>query len=206
MHSTPVKSYAPLLGLLLTVVACGYCWGAAQTIIVKVDAPPLAWSGFTLDARLHRHLSRTGSLNVVTVSNSFDNRPEFPHGTYHVDSLVNWGMEVGGRYLLTVEIYSERLETRKSFHLPLVFHKYETVGVIEGEFHLIDVTKGKLLLAESFKVEQNGPRIFQATMDDVINDPDLHVTAPGKVRFFGRLEEKLAVRLVERVKKMIRIR
>lgn len=90
--------------------------------------------------------------------------------------------------------------------LPLVFHKYETVGVIEGELRLVDIRRGKLLIAEPFQVKQKGPRIFQATMDDDVNDPDIHLTAPDKIGFFDRLEEKLALRVVERVEKVIRLR
>jgi hypothetical protein len=90
--------------------------------------------------------------------------------------------------------------------LLLVFHKYETVGVIEGELRLIDVRRGKFIIAEPFQVEQKGPRIFQATMDDDVNDPDIHLTAPDKIGFFDRLEEKLALRVVERVGKVIHLR
>lgn len=180
--------------------------GAERTIVVHVDVHPLAWSGSALEAKLKRHLSRSGSLSVVTAPNVSADWPEFPHDRYNVDSLVNWGTEVGGRYLLSVEIDSERLEKRKSFHLPLVFHKYETVGVIEGELRLIDVTRSKLLIAEPFKVEQKGPRVFQATMDDDINDPDILLTAPGKVRFFDRLEQKLSLHVTSWVGKMIRLR
>ena len=90
--------------------------------------------------------------------------------------------------------------------LPLVFHKYETVGVIGGELRLIDIRRCKFLIAEPFKVEQKGPRIFQATMDDDVNDPDIHLTAPDKISFFDRLEERLASRVAKQVGKVIRLR
>jgi hypothetical protein len=80
--------------------------------------------------------------------------------------------------------------------LPLVFHKYETVGDIGGELRFIDVRRGKFLIAEPFKVEQKGPRIIQATMDDNVNNPDIHLMAPDKISFFDRLEERLALRVV----------
>jgi len=124
---------------------------------------------------------------------------DFPVNRYNTDSLLEWGREVGGRYLMLVEITREGLERHKSFHVPLVFHKYETVGVIEGEFRFLDLSRGKTLATETFKIEQKGPRIFQATMDDDKNDPDLHLTAPEKVIFFDHLEESLCRHLTTRV-------
>jgi hypothetical protein len=129
-----------------------------------------------------------------------DGQPAFPVDYHDLDSLMEWGREAGARYLMVVEVFAERLEKRKSFHLPLVFHKYETVGIIEGEFRLVDLSRGKLLTAEPFKVERKGSRIFQATMDDDINDPDLNMTAPRKVVFFQQLEESLCKHLAERVR------
>ena len=54
-------------------------------------------------------------------------------------------------------------------------------------------------MAEPFRIERKGPRIFQATMDDDKNDPDLHLTAPDKVRFFAELEDNLCELLSDRV-------
>ena len=194
------------LSLLLSLFWWGQALGAARTVIVHVDLPPLAWSGSTLEAKLIKHLSRNENGRFMTAQKALLSGPGFPADLYDLDSLVNWGMEVGGDYLLVVDIDSERLQKKKSFHLPLVFHKYETVGVIKGELRLVDIRRGKLLIAEPFQVKQKGPRIFQATMDDDVNDPDIHLTAPDKISFFDRLEEKLALRVVERVEKVIRLR
>jgi len=206
MSNNLCKWCSALPGLLLLVMGWGYLSGAQRSVIVHVSVPPLAWSGSALEAKLKRQLSRDGDLIIVTVPDTSPGRPEFPHDAYNTDNLTNWGMEVGGRYLLTVEVHSERLEKRKLYHFPLVFHKYVTVGVIEGELRLIDITRGKLLSAEPFKVEQKGPQVFQATMDDNINDPDLHLTAPGKTKFFDRLEEKLASHVAGWVRKVMRLR
>ena len=195
----------PLL-LVLTGLVWGRPSGTNQTIILHVDMPGLAWSGSTFETKLVRHLSRNANLNVVTSSSGTVPRSEFPLDRCNADSLKNWGMEIGGHYLLTVEVHNEWLETAKSFHLPLVFHKYETAGVIEGELRLIDLTRGKQLGKEPFTIRQKGPRAFQATMDDDINDPDLHLTAFDKVRFFDRLEEKAAKYVVDWVGKQIRLR
>lgn len=194
------------LGFLLSLFWWGQALGAARTVIVHVDVPPLAWSGSTLEAKLIRTFSRSDNGRFLTTQKASRGGPAFPADLYDLDSLANWGQEVGGDYLLVVRVDSERLQRKKSFHLPLVFHKYEAIGVIEGELRLIDVRRGKHLIAEPFRVIQKGPRIFQATMDDDINDPDVHLTAPDKIDFFHRLEEKLARRVVERVGKAIRLR
>lgn len=173
-----------------------------KDILLNVVTPPLAWGDSKLDQKLMLVLSRKPDMRIVSVSNNKAVSPEFPRDYYDTDSLLNWGREVGGRYLMFVEISSERLEKRKSFHLPLVFHKYETVGVIEGELRFIDLMRGKLLAAEPFKIEQKGTRIFQATMDDNINDPDLHLTAPDKIHFFDKLEDKLSQYLAKRVRRL----
>ena len=55
------------------------------------------------------------------------------------------------------------------------------------------------MLAEPFKVELNGPRIFQGSMDDNVNDPDIHLTSPKKLAFMDKLESRLAEELVNKV-------
>lgn len=174
---------------------------ADRDLILNVVSPPSAYSDSHIDQKLQRYLSHQASLRVRLVDDNTE--PAFPSALYDSDSLLNWGRERGGRYLVLVEVTARRLERRKSFHLPLVFHKYETFGVIEGEFRLLDLNRGKVLAVESFDVEKKGPRIFQATMDDDPNDPDLHLTAPGKIVFFDQLEDRLCRHLADRVKKLI---
>lgn len=187
---------------ILTTVLVLATAAAASTdreIIVSVDAVPLAWGDSRVAAKLQRYLSRDGNLSVSLAGEDDSGRPAFPADRYNIDSLMNWGREVGGRYLMLVDVTAERLERRKSFHVPLVFHKYQTVGIIEGEFRLLDLTRGRVLTAEPFQMERKGPRIFQGTMDDDINDPDLHLTASRKVVFFDELETGLCRRLAEKV-------
>lgn len=45
------------LSLLLSLFWWGQALGAARTVIVHVDVPPLAWSGSTLEMKLIKHLS-----------------------------------------------------------------------------------------------------------------------------------------------------
>jgi hypothetical protein len=167
-------------------------------VIIRVDAAPLAWCESKLEIKLQKYLTRVPNIRALSHGHEAGPIPAFPEDRFNLDSLVNWGQETGQDYLLLVLVGSERLERRKTFNVPLVFHRYETVGVIEGELRFVDLRKGKLLLAEPFEVKQKGKRIFQAAMDDDVNDPSIHLTASQKTRFFDRLEEKLAKRLTEK--------
>ncbi len=197
------------------IIGCLFCLlpGFAEArpngnkkILVHVQAPDIPWTTNTVEPTLVRMLSRTGNLVVYPVTASTTFGPPFPQHYYNVDSLLNWGIEAGGQYLLVVDIEREGLERRKNFHLPLVFHKYQTYGVIEAEIRLLDIERRRFVLAEPLVVELKGPRVFQATMDDDINDPDLHITSPEKVNFFKKLERRFCEKLVSRMSRILRIR
>ena len=172
-------------------------------LLLNVNTAPVAWSDCRIYEKLERELTLTEALRVYKADGLQGTQPAFPENRYDLDSLLNWGLEVGGRYLMVVNVHSEHLETRKSFNIPLIFQKYQTVGVIESDIRFIDLQRGKLMLAEPFKVELNGPRIFQGSMDDNANDADIHLTSPRKLAFFDKLESRLAEELVTRVNEYI---
>jgi hypothetical protein len=174
--------------------------------VVHVAVPDLAWSESQLETKLIRNLSRFENGRVLTSGAAAAQAAVFPEDYNNLDSLVHWGREVGCRHVLLVEIRHQGLETRKPFSLPLVAHVYQRFGVIQGELRLVDVSKRAFVIAEPFEIERKGPRIFQATMDDDINDPDIHLTAPRKLRFFDDLEEELATDLTDRVSRAVRLR
>lgn len=193
----------PLVMAFLMAAAAG---AADQELLLYVDSPPSAWNDSQLERKLVQTFARHDKLRLRTVDRADHNGPAFPEDPYDIDSVINWGAEIGGRYLMIVMVESERLERRKGFHIPLVFHKYQTFGVIEGELRVVDIARGRLLIAEPFHFEQEGPRAFQATMDDDINDPDLHLTAYRKIAFFDELETSAGQGLVDRVGAVIRAR
>ncbi len=185
------------------LLIAGQAFGTQRNLILEIRTVPLAWGDSKLNEKCETVFSRNSDLRV-TFAGGEGTSLTFPDARYDIDSLVNWGLEAGGRYLLTVTVEREGLERRKGFNLPLIFHKFETVGVIEGEFRLIDIQKGKLLAAESFDVELKGPRQFQAEWDQNRNDPSLHISAPEKSKFFSRLEEKLADKLAKKIGKLVK--
>lgn len=193
-----------LYSLLVLIIAMSISAApTVRTIILKVSTPETVWHDADFEQHIIRSFTQSEDIRVVDSRTLSDEYPPFPDDSYNFDTITGWGQEIGGRYLLFVEIHSERLEKRKSFHLPLVFHKYETVGVIEGDIRVIDLTRSKLLLAEPIKVEKKGPRIFQATMDDDINDPDIHITSPDKLRFFKELEKIASKEIIKKTKAVI---
>ena len=204
-----IRTLAKLLPLIIVGLAIFAAVPATARIngygiVIRVDAAPLAWSESKLETKLQKYLTRVPNIRALPHNGQAGRIPVFPEDRFNLDSLVDWGLETGQDYLMLVIVGSERLERRKTFNVPLVFHRYETVGVIEGELRFIDLRKGKLLLAEPFEVKQKGKKIFQAAMDDDVNDPSIHLTASQKIRFFDRLEEKLAKRLAEKITRYTR--
>jgi hypothetical protein len=181
------------VGLLLVSGASA----GGRAVLVHVQAAPVPWTDSHLFEKLRDRLCRDGGFDVVKADGSTDGLPVFPTDQCSTDSLVNWGQEAGGRYLLVVRVESERIERRKTFNIPLIVGKYQTIGIAEGQYRLIDVYRAKLLDAGPFRIKLDGPRIFQGSMDDDIDDPDLLLNAVEKIQFINHLEDRLAEQLVE---------
>ncbi len=188
---------------MIVVLGTAVCAAASTGIVLQVEQPPLAWGEPRLADKLETHLTRDASLRVSIPTENQIREAPFPSDRRDLDSLVNWGVEIGGHYLLAIDVSSERVERRKTFHLPLVFHRWETMGVIEGELRLVDLRAGALLLAEPFKIEEKAARIFQASMDDNRADPDINLSASAKVMLIDRMEELLSRRIVARLNRAI---
>ncbi len=188
------------LALLLTASAAMPATGS-RVLLLQIDQPAVAWGDSHLFEKLAERYTRESGLQVVATQLNAG----APASVIDSDSLIRWGREQGGAFLLTVTIQSERIERHKSFQVPLIFHKWETVGIMEGEYRLFDLQRGKVLAAEPFEIEVNGPRVFQGTMDDNKDDPDIHLRAPDKLVFLARIEETLAVKIVKQTRPQIRI-
>jgi hypothetical protein len=174
--------------------------------VLHLSAPPVAWADGQLRHRVVEAFSRRDNIRLFQVEDLPAGLPAFPGNYYHLDSLANWGIEVGARYIIVMSVELERLERRKRVRVPLLFHKYVTMGVIEGELRVLDIERGRMVIAEPFRVELEGPRVFQATMDDDVNDPDLHIRASDKTSFFRHLEQHFAEVMAKRIGKVIRMR
>lgn len=176
-----------------------------RTAIVKVNSVPLAWTDSDITNKLMAELSHNNG--EITSADALSNRmPPFPEDLYSIDSLVNWGAETGRRYLVIVNIEHEGLRRKRTFHFPLVMQKYENVGEITGELRVVDIIRKRVVLAEAFNFEKEAKRIVQAAIDDDINDADLHISAPEKIRFFRELESEFARELADKIRNATSLR
>ena len=194
-----------LIGLLIGIGTV-FSVPREKEILLKVQVAEQPWADSRLEEKIVRNFSRHNSTTVVIINEDTEQIVEFPKNYFNIDSLVNYGKEIGGQYVVMVEVFSTRLERRKSFHLPLIFHKYQTYGIMEGELRILDIDRRKLVTTENFSIEKKGPRIFQATMDDEPADPDVHIDATKKALFFGELEDKLVSFLHKRSRAVIGLR
>jgi hypothetical protein len=201
--------------LILTLIAALLAAGAAvaqpnglngrhETVYYRLEEAPNAWTDSRMGEMLRRHFSRTARVELVDTDGSDRELPVFPSDYTDNQAIFDWGTEVGARYVMIVDVDDEYIETRKTFKFPLVFHRYETFGVVEGEFRLIDLERRRLLISDRFKVEKKSGEAFQATPDDNKNDPDLHIDAATKVRFFRDLEDDAAAYLAKRIGAYVR--
>jgi hypothetical protein len=170
-----------------------------EPVIIKILEPESAWSGSELSRQMTVALTRRPNCRAIVVEGDRPDLPTFPTSHYDLDSLVNWGVEIGGRYLLLVDVHSRRLERRKGWHIPLILHRYRSVGVIEGELRLVDLAWKRTLVAEPFKLEEEAKMIMQASMDDNINDPEILLPATAKIQLFREMEQKLSEHILRRL-------
>ncbi|RKX22787.1 MAG: hypothetical protein DRP35_01115 [Candidatus Zixiibacteriota bacterium] len=171
-----------------------------RRVVIHVNSPDVIWKNSELDKKMEIALSRSEEFSVI-LSNNQTNQPRFPKDHYNLENLINWGAELGGQYLLVVDIFDERIERNKIFSIPLIMQRYKTSGIIEGEIRFIDIARNKLLNASPLYVEIDGPARLQAWVDDDINDADLHIKPSGKIAFLNSLEQETALELVKIIKK-----
>lgn len=198
-----MRRFCWFLIFVLALAAGTHARATSRKLLLDVQTVPLAWGDSKLTEKMVTALSRNPDLQVITAEpaspTGANPQPPFPESRTDLEGLLEWGTEVGGRYLLVVTVDREFLERRKSFNLPLIFHKYETVGVITGEYRFVDLQKRRLHAAEPFRVELQGARQYQAEMDDNSSDSKLHIPASAKSRLFSALEDKLTEQLVSEI-------
>ena len=190
--------------LVLAVALSAAVAGLPRTIVLRIDQVPLAWGDSRLIDDLVVRLSRDPELRVVVPQRQEGTLRDFPVDPTNLDSLLSWGVESGGRYLLTVTVTREEFERRKTFSLPLIFHRWELLAVIAGEIRLVDLQKRRVLLAEPFEETLSAARQFQGSPDENPYDPGLHLSASEKQTVFQSLESKLSERLIKRIGRLTR--
>lgn len=194
------------LALLSLALMTGSAAAAEREVLLYVSAAPSAWHDQQLGRHLVTRFSRSPYWRPRLLTPDVSEAPLSAMAMTDIDSLAAWGREQGGRFILAVRVESERIENRRTFNLPMVFQRYEAVGVIEAELRLIDAQRERLLWAGPLTVELKGPRIFQGHPDDDRYDADIHIAAPEKLAFMSRLEKRFADKVFERVERAMRHR
>lgn len=189
---------------LLAALAIGAASAVTRPIVVHVNKAPLAWADSRVQEELLGELSRSPALTVVNTEDLGAQLPPLPRNEYDPEAWFDWGTEIGGRYLLVVDVKREVLERQKTFSIPIICQRWETVGLIEGELHLYDLQKRRLMTSESFSEKRSGSKQFQGSTDDNRNDPSLHLTPSDKTALFRSLENDLARKLTKRVTQLTR--
>ena len=192
--------------LLAVIILCISAFAAPRRIILHVEQADFAWGKSDLTQHLVSQLSRSSEIRTVVSNDLGETSPAFPDAVFDIDSLLDWGREVGGHYLFVIVVTSERLETAKTFSLPLVVHRWETVAVIEGEVRMLDLNRGRLLWAEPFHEQLRARSVLQGDADQTRADADLHLPADEKQLVFSELEERLVNRLSGKVRRLARSR
>lgn len=187
--------------LLLIFTVPGMAQNSTRVLMIHTEDKPLSVGESQIEETLIRVLSRNANLRVFSTKSGNGMISPMPSDFSNPDSLADWCAENNCRYFLSIEIYDEKIVRKKGFHFPLLFHKYQTEGIIEAEVRLFDASRNRFIIAESVETKEKGPRIFQATMDDDINDPDLHLTTPEKIRFISSLENKFCREVYEKLEK-----
>ncbi|MFZ1683369.1 MAG: hypothetical protein WAU88_04470 [Candidatus Zixiibacteriota bacterium] len=165
-------------------------------VLIALEQTGPAWSDSRLLDKLTEQLTRDGRVRVSPMPPCDPSKAVSRAASLDLDRLISEGRARQGQYVLYIRVASERYERRKTFSVPLIFHKWEVIGVIEGEWRLVDPIHGKLIKAEPFHLELNGKRVIQATMDDNVDDPDINMNPTDKMTFFGQLEDLLAQHLL----------
>ena len=190
-----------MTSLALVLLSAAVPQAGEYRLLIDLEMAPTPWHDSRLGERLDRVFSRNPDVRVVMLKHTEQPAdPPRPMADLDVDSLMNWGQELGGRYLLSLQIHREDIKRKKSFSLPLVFHRYKTMAVIEGELRLLDLVRGRVLAAEDIKYELEASSQFQAEWDDNRHDANLHLTSPQKSELFAELETRFAEDLQDKIK------
>lgn len=193
------KAYIVLVLLLLSATGLmSQNSNGTRSLIMMVTVPEQPWGESGLEKELYVSFTRDSRVRVLPVVVKADPKATLAE-RYDLDNLLEWADGTEARYLLVLDVSSERLERSRTFHIPFLINKWENKGLMEGEIRLFDIKRRRQLLDQPFRVEKSGPHVLQTARDNNINDPDLHLTADQKIYFMKALEQKAAEYIVKLV-------
>ncbi|MFH1701037.1 MAG: hypothetical protein ABIE07_10665 [Candidatus Zixiibacteriota bacterium] len=198
---TPKILTALIMGILLlnTIV---FAQPDQRTLSVVLEKPKNDIYDLELIDRLVEKLSMQSNLKVI-VSTEDSTLPIPPNERFDLDRLSEWGHECGSRYLVYLQLDNREIITRKRFSIPYILNRYIVEGQVDGTFSFLDLNRDKIINTWTLKTRISGPRQWQAG-EDYPEDPDLHMSAPQKIRLMRKLEDKAASEIFAKIKPHLR--
>ncbi|MCK5126298.1 MAG: hypothetical protein KAR42_08575 [candidate division Zixibacteria bacterium] len=183
-----------LIGLMSTAQA----QTNRRTVSVIFEKPDTKFNDFTLLDKLYDRLLLQVGLQVIVLEDD-STIPKMPDNRFNLERLIEWGHEVGSRYIIYLQIEERRIVRRKRTSIPFLLSRYIVEGQVDGVYSLIDLNRSKVVGTWELKTRLTGPRQWQVA-EDYPDDPNLHLSAPKKYKFMKKLEEKAAVEIINEIK------
>jgi hypothetical protein len=184
-----------VIGCLLMLSAAAGAQHEPRSMAIVLEQPQQHIPDFTLVDRLNSAMAMYAKARVVVPAEDTA-LPVAPGHRFDLEKLVNWGREIGIRYLIYLQVDYRRIVTVKRWSIPLILSHYVVEGHLDGAYSLIDVRYGKLIDTWNLETTLEAGRQLQV-FEDYRDDPDLHIAAPQKVAFLKKLEDRAAAQIVE---------
>ena len=174
--------------IVLLLISAVSAQSQLRTISIVYQPPKQHVPDFCLVDRLVESLTMQGGLRVI-VPEEDSSLPASPNRRFEADQLLDWGREIGSRYIIYLRIDDRSIATRKRTSIPWILSRYVVEGRLRGIYSLIDLNRNKVVGSWELTTRLTGPRQWQVAAD-YSDDPDLQISAPGKVVFLEKLEKK----------------
>jgi len=185
------------LALVLCLGAPASAQNGRRSITVVYEETQGHIPDFTLNERLNNALTMDEGLQVLMPAED-STLPPAPNNRFDMDRLLEWGREIGCRYIIYLQIDARKVETRKKRSIPFVLNRYVVEGRIYGTYSLIDLNRTKVVGTWTLKAKKGGPRQWQVG-ENYPDDPDLQLSAPRKLDFYRELEDLAVTEIVTEI-------
>ncbi len=152
---------------------------------------------FSLMDRLYDHLLIKSGLRVV-IPEDDSTLPPAPSHRFNLSRILEWGQEIGSRYVIYIQVHDRKIVRRKRTSIPFILSRYIVEGQIDGTFSLIDLNRSKVVGNWDLRTRLAGPRQWQVG-EDYPDDPDLHLSAPRKIQFYKDLEDRAVSDIISQI-------
>lgn len=191
------RAYTVLALAVIVLAGILAAQNGSRTITVILEQPQQAIEDFTLVKELDDRLAIRAGLDVMFPAED-STLPPAPRTRFDLTRILEWGQEIGSRYVIYLQVNERRLATRKRTSIPYLLSRYVVEGRLDGVYSLVDLSRSKVIGTWDLRTRLAGPRQWQIA-EDYPDDPDLHMPAPEKVIFFKRLEEKAADEIMDNI-------